>query len=95
MTAIPGICTAYSDVTLRQFEEEILPKNRPAVLKGLVMDWPSVRAGLHSRGTLATYLKQMDAGVQSKVSQRPLITRDGSSTATICAASTFRKRKAR
>jgi len=63
MNTIRGVTTVYSDVTAQQFEEEIRPRNRPAILKGLVRDWPSVQAGLQSPGILAAYLKQMDVGV--------------------------------
>jgi hypothetical protein len=44
------------------FENEILPANRPAVLRGLVRDWPAVQAGLQSPGSVVDYLKRFDSG---------------------------------
>ena len=44
------------------FENEILPANRPAVLRGLLQDWPAVKASRASRTSLGQYLKQFDTG---------------------------------
>ena len=43
------------------FENEIFPANRPAVLKGLLRDWPAVQAG-QSRTSVVDYLKRHDTG---------------------------------
>ena len=45
------------------FENEIVPGNRPVVLKSLLRDWPSVRAGNQSPADIARYLKRFDTGV--------------------------------
>ena len=44
------------------FENKILPANRPAVLKGLLRDWPAVQAGRQSQTSVASYLKQFETG---------------------------------
>ena len=44
------------------FEKEILPANRPAVLKGLLDTWPAVQAGRHSLASTADYFKRFDTG---------------------------------
>jgi len=52
----------YEQVTKAQFEAEILPSNRPAVLRGLVADWPVVKLAQTSPEALCGYLKQHDTG---------------------------------
>jgi hypothetical protein len=44
------------------FENEIFPANQPAVLRGLVRDWPAVQAARQSPASVANYLKQCDTG---------------------------------
>jgi hypothetical protein len=44
------------------FENEIFPANRPAVLKGLLRNWPVVQSGRQSPASVANYLKQFDIG---------------------------------
>jgi hypothetical protein len=44
------------------FENEILPANRPAVLRDLLRDWPAVQAGRKSQTSVVNYLKRLDAG---------------------------------
>ena len=44
----PSSMREWRDVTTAVFKEQILPLNQPAVLRGLVGDWPAVRAGLES-----------------------------------------------
>lgn len=44
------------------FENEIFPANRPAVLRGLLRDWPAVHASLESRPGVVDYLKARDTG---------------------------------
>ena len=43
------------------FENEIFPANRPAVLRGLLRDWPAVQAGRQSRTSVADYFKRLGA----------------------------------
>ena len=52
----------WRNVDRATFEKEILPANAPAVLKGLVADWPAVRAGLGSSRGLPDYLRAFDRG---------------------------------
>ena len=44
------------------FENEILPANRPAVLRGMLRNWPAVQAGRQSRASVADYFKRFDTG---------------------------------
>ena len=52
----------FRDVTAETFRTEILPAARPAILRGLVGDWPAVRAGLKSPETLADHVRGFDTG---------------------------------
>jgi hypothetical protein len=47
---------ALSGVTRTRFEQEIVPAGRPALLKGLVRDWPIVEAAARSRQALTEAL---------------------------------------
>ena len=49
-------------VTPTQFRDDILPALQPVVLRGLVADWPAVRAGRESPRAMANYLRALDAG---------------------------------
>lgn len=48
-------------VTPQRFREEVLPGGKPAILRGLVSDWPVVAAG-RSGQTLSDYIKTFDTG---------------------------------
>lgn len=48
-------------LTSARFHEEVLAAGRPVVFRGLVKDWPVVRAGA-SPATLAAYLTPLDRG---------------------------------
>lgn len=52
----------YHGVDRARFEGEIVPAGRPAVLRGLVADWPIVRAAENSDEELASYLRSFDTG---------------------------------
>ena len=52
----------YADVTATTFHEEVLPASRPALFRGLVRDWPVVRAGSTSPQALGAYLGGFDRG---------------------------------
>jgi hypothetical protein len=52
----------WQNVDRSVFENEILPGNRPAVLKGLCRHWPAVEASTESPAGMASYLKRLDAG---------------------------------
>jgi hypothetical protein len=44
------------------FESEIIPANQPAVMRGVLRDWPAVQAGCHSAAHVVDYFKQLDRG---------------------------------
>lgn len=46
------------------FESEIAAGNEPAVMRGLVADWPAVRAARSGEGGIAAYLRAMDSGAR-------------------------------
>ena len=52
----------WRDVTPTVFNDEIVPLHQPAVLRGLVGDWPAVRAGLESPRAIVDYLARFDIG---------------------------------
>jgi hypothetical protein len=47
----------YSRVDRERFEREIVPKGEPAVLRGLVADWPGVAAAKQGDEALAEFLR--------------------------------------
>ena len=59
--------TAYRDVTEYQFVTEIAPANRPAILKGLVKDWPAVKLAEQSAEAVTDYLKACDTGLPGAI----------------------------
>lgn len=52
-------CSALDGDRLRH---DVLGDKRPAVLRGLVGDWPAVKQGQHSPAALVRYLKRFDSG---------------------------------
>ncbi len=52
----------WRNVDRRTLRDEIIPRDRPAVLKGLVEHWPIVRAGAQSDAALFDYIRQRDQG---------------------------------
>jgi Cupin-like domain len=52
----------YSGLTVEQIRREVLPDKQPALLRGLVRDWPAVREFLNSPEALVRYLKRHDSG---------------------------------
>ena len=49
-------------VDARSFREEVVKRYEPAVLRGVVADWPAVRAFRESPAVFCTYLAQRDSG---------------------------------
>lgn len=45
-----------------RFEAEIVPAGRPAMMKGLVAEWPAVKAAAGSSAAFAAYLGRFDSG---------------------------------
>jgi hypothetical protein len=62
VTEIPA-----TDIDTARFHNYVVARYRPVVLRGLVKDWPVVRAGLAGPGELATYLKRFDVGIRVAV----------------------------
>lgn len=52
----------WRDVDLETFRGEIVPRDRPAILKGLVRHWPIVRASAESPQALLDYVRARDLG---------------------------------
>lgn len=52
----PSPVREWRDVDRAQFRDEIMPLGQPAVLRGLVRDWPAVRA----ETGIAAYLRRFD-----------------------------------
>jgi hypothetical protein len=61
MTALPTV-REWRNADLATFKNEILPRNEPAVLRGLIKDWPAVRAGRTSSRALCDYIAKFDRG---------------------------------
>jgi hypothetical protein len=60
--AIVNRITERTSVTRSIFEMDIAAAGLPVVMKGLLRDWPVVKAALESREALAAYLKAGDGG---------------------------------
>ena len=52
----------WRNTDLATFRNQIVPENQPAVLRGLVKNWPSVQAGLKSPRALCDYVEKFDGG---------------------------------
>ena len=52
----------WSDVNLEQFEQRIWPLQQPAVLKGLVDNWPLVDSVKQDANSVSPFLSKMDSG---------------------------------
>jgi len=59
------------DVDLKTFNEEIRPAAQPVIMKGLVRDWPVVRAARESSRAFVDFLRRLDPGHQVIVVERP------------------------
>jgi len=59
------------DVDLKTFNEEIRPAAQPVIMKGLVRDWPVVRAARESPRAFVDLLRGLDGGKQVIVVERP------------------------
>jgi hypothetical protein len=53
------------------FRAEIMPLNQPALLKGVVRDWPAVRQALDADEAMASYLKRFDLGHALQILEGP------------------------
>jgi hypothetical protein len=52
----------WRNVDLAMFRDEIRPRDRPAVMRGLVGDWPGVREGRKSPQAFRDYIRPFDLG---------------------------------
>jgi hypothetical protein len=59
------------DVDLKTFREEILPAAEPVVIKGLLEDWPAVRAAREGPRALADLIRAHDPGKSVVVIECP------------------------
>lgn len=58
LAAIPE----YEGMDAARFRAEVLPLGRPAVMRGLIGDWPAVALGRQSAAALGAYLERLDRG---------------------------------
>jgi len=59
------------DVTFDIFQNEILPAGEPVVMRGLVTDWPVVKAGRSSGRDVLNYMRQFDRGAAVSTASGP------------------------
>jgi hypothetical protein len=57
----------WRDVDARTFRAEIATRYEPAVLRGVVADWPAVKHAVASPADLCTYLASLDRGAEVDV----------------------------
>lgn len=62
MMSVPQPIREWHGVTAERFRDEIVPQEEPAVLRGLVADWPAVQHGARSTRELAAYIKAHSLG---------------------------------
>src|SRR5437762_13712468 len=58
----PARISEWHDVDAATFREEIVPAYRPAVLRGLVAQWPAVQRARTSIQAIGQYLSAFDKG---------------------------------
>lgn len=58
----PSTVQEWRDVDPKIFRQEIIPRDRPAVLKGLVAHWPVVQAAAKGPQALYDYMRKRDSG---------------------------------
>jgi len=59
---VPAPLPEFSGLDERRIRETVIAAGQPAVLRGLVSDWPAVRRGLESPAALVAYLRGLDSG---------------------------------
>jgi hypothetical protein len=62
MMSVPQAIREWHGVSAERFRDEIVPHEEPAVLRGLVADWPAVQYGARSSRELAAYIKAYAGG---------------------------------
>jgi hypothetical protein len=71
MRAEPKQAEEWKDVDAVEFQNTIRTRDSPAVLRGLVRNWPATQAGLESAHSLATYLKTFYSGHAAPLFEGP------------------------
>jgi hypothetical protein len=61
-TPAPHPIREFAGLDNAAIRRDVLPDKRPAVLRGLVGDWPAVKQGLASAAALVQYLSRFDSG---------------------------------
>jgi len=64
MTGEPRPIARWRNVDKEVFHREVVPRGEPAVLEGLVRNWPAARAAAASPEAACAYLAGLDAGVE-------------------------------
>ena len=62
MVQQPKPVQEWRNVDIATFQNEILPQNQPAILRGLATRWPAVEAALTSNRALSEYICRFDRG---------------------------------
>ncbi|ESQ87514.1 hypothetical protein ABAC460_19495 [Asticcacaulis sp. AC460] len=70
MSPFPTVATR-SDITLATLAQAVADAHEPIVFKGVVRDWPSVRASQTSADALIDYLKACDNGAPAATFRQP------------------------
>ena len=60
----PSPIREWPDVALCQFDTEVVPRNEPAVLRGVVNHWPATAAARESSEAMQAYLSRLDRGAR-------------------------------
>ncbi len=68
---MPQPIAEWRDIDVETFRREVLPRYRPAVMRGLVGEWPAVRKGRESAQSLGAYLAGFDRGAAVDVIRMP------------------------
>ena len=71
MHAEPKKAQEWHDIDAALLEAAIRPRGRPAILRGLVQDWPVVQAGRESPQALSAYLKSYYTGLPAPLFEGP------------------------
>src|SRR6266446_8397372 len=67
----PQQAEEWQEVDAELFAKTIKARGRPAILRGLVRDWPATRAGRESPQSLAAYLKTFYSGHPAPLFEAP------------------------
>lgn len=71
MNPTPQAIPEWHNVDVRMLRDDIMPLYRPAVLRGVVRDWPVVQQALRNPEAVCAYLKQFDSGAEVNAIMTP------------------------